>query len=69
MFTPKLSAFLVFDYGFGTWIFGEKQFYVEREARYRLTKKLSVFAQGRQFAGVTGFTLDPTPVLGVKWSF
>jgi hypothetical protein len=68
MFTPKLSGFLVFDYGFGTWILGERQIYVELEARYRLTKKLSVFVQGRQFAGITGFKLDPTPVVGLKWS-
>lgn len=69
MFTPKFSGFLVFDYGFGTWIFGERQIYVELEARYRLTKQFSVFTQGRQFAGITGFRLDPTPVVGVKWSF
>ncbi|MEO6243983.1 MAG: hypothetical protein ABIQ12_01000 [Opitutaceae bacterium] len=68
-FTPEFSGFLVFDYGFGDWIFGQKQIYVEAELRYRLTKRFSVFAQGRQFEPAAGFKLDLTPVLGVKFSF
>ncbi len=69
MITPKLSAFVVFDYGFGDWIFGEEQIYAEAEVRYRFTEKFSVFVQGRQFEPAAGFKLDLTPVVGVKWSF
>lgn len=67
--TPKLSTFLVFDYGFGDWIFGEEQIYVELELRYQLWKQFAVFVQGRQFEPASGFKLDPSPVVGVKWSF
>lgn len=67
--TPKLSVYAVFDYGFGDWIFGEEQIYVELEARYQVWKQLSVFVQGRQFEPASGFKLDPAPVVGVKWSF
>ncbi len=67
--TPKLSVYAIFDYGFGDWIFGEEQIYVELEARYKLGDKFSVFVQGRQFEAADGFKLDPTPVVGVKVSF
>ncbi len=68
-FTPKVSGFLVFDYGFGDWIFGQDQIYVEAELRYRVTSKFSLFVQGRQFAPVTGFKLRLSPVIGVKLTF
>lgn len=67
--TPKLSVYAIFDYGFGDWIFGEEQIYVELEARYKLSDKFSVFVQGRQFEAAAGFKLDPSPVVGVKISF
>lgn len=67
--TPKFSAYVIFDYGFGDWIFGEEQIYVELEVRYRLNKKFSLFAQGRQFEAADGFKLDPSPVVGVKYTF
>ncbi|MDI1319794.1 MAG: hypothetical protein PSW75_06310 [bacterium] len=67
-FTPKLSGFLVFDYGFGDWIFRQKQIYVEAELRYRVTKSFSLFAQGRQFEPAASFKLDLTPVIGVKFT-
>jgi hypothetical protein len=67
--TPELSVYAIFDYGFGTWIFGREQIYVELEARYRLNKQLSLFVQGRQFEAANGFKLDPSPVVGVKLSF
>jgi hypothetical protein len=68
-FTPNFSAYAIFDYDFGDWIFGEEQIYVELEVRYRLNKKFSLFAQGRQFAPAAGFQLDPTPVIGLKYTF
>lgn len=67
--TPEFSVYAIFDYGFGDWIFGEEQIYVELEARYRLSKRISLFVQGRQFEAAEGFKLDPTPVVGVKISF
>lgn len=67
--TPELSAYAIFDYGFGNWIFGREQIYVELEVRYRLSKKFSLFAQGRQFAPAAGFKLDPSPVVGLKYTF
>ena len=67
--TPELSVYAIFDYGFGTWIFGREQIYVELEARYRLNPRVSLFVQGRQFAAAAGFKLDPSPVVGVKISF
>ncbi len=67
--TENLSVYAIFDYGFGNWIFGREQIYVELELRYRLGRRVSLFAQGRQFAPAAGFRLDPTPVLGLKFSF
>ena len=67
--TPELSVYAIFDYGFGDWIFGREQIYVELEARYRLNKRLSLFVQGRQFEAAAGFKLDPSPVVGVKMTF
>lgn len=67
--TPKLSVYAIFDYGWGDWVFGREQIYVELEMRYRLGKRVSVFAQGRQFAPADGFRLDPSPVLGLKFTF
>lgn len=67
--TPEFSVYAIFDYGFGQWIFGREQIYVELEARYRLNKRLSLFAQGRQFEPAARFKLDPSPVVGGKVSF
>ena len=67
--TSEFSVYAIFDYGFGDWIFGREQIYVELEARYRLNKQFSLFVQGRQFEAAAGFKLDPSPVVGVKISF
>lgn len=67
--TPEFSVYAIFDHGFGDWVFGEEQIYVELEARYRLNKRVSLFVQGRQFEAAAGFKLDPSPVVGVKISF
>jgi hypothetical protein len=68
-FSDAFSAYLIFDYGFGDWVFGEEQIYVELELKYKLGKRVALFAQGRQFEVAEGFKLDPTPVLGMKISF
>ncbi len=67
--TPKLSVYAIFDYGFGDWVFGKEQIYVELEVRYRLHKRFALFVQGRQFEPAGGFKLDPSPVVGVKITF
>ena len=67
--SPKLSVYAIFDYGFGDWIFGEEQIYVELESRYRVRERFSLFVQGRQFAAARGFRLDLSPVLGLKYTF
>lgn len=68
-FTGRFSMYLVFDYGWGTWVFGEEQTYLEIEAKYRVAERLYLFAQGREFRGVTDWDIDLDLVMGLKYRF
>jgi len=67
--SSKLSAYVVFDYGFGDWVFGEAQIYLECELRYQVTPRFAVFAQTREFTRARGWSFAPSWIVGTKLSF
>lgn len=67
--SQKLSLYLVFDYDFGDWVFGENQTYLEFEVRYQVGRHFALFAQGREFRRARGWSLTPAAILGTKISF
>ncbi len=68
-FTDRFSMYMVFDYGFGDWIFGENQTYLEIEAKYELDEHFSVFIQGRDFRATSDWGIDLDTIVGMKVRF
>jgi hypothetical protein len=68
-FTDSFSMYMVFDYGFGDWIFGENQTYLEIEAKYELNEHYSIFVQGRDFRAKSDWGIDLDMILGMKYRF
>ena len=68
-FNEKFSMYFVFDYGFGDWIFGENQTYMEIEAEYELDDKFSLFIQGRDFRAKSDWGIDLDTIIGIKYRF